>query len=128
MDGAKPFEGRVSVSLGCALPQKPGLGTCRPRRIPEGSGSPGPAARPGVGSRAAGGEEPAQESAEPRISLIFFHKSFPLVAFSSPTGSREIELIMFQILEKSGLTGVPSPFPRSGSEEIAWTRRNVPFS
>lgn len=35
---------------------------------------------------------------------------------------------MFQILEKSGLTGVPFPFPRCGSEEVAWTRRNVPFS
>lgn len=33
---------------------------------------------------------------------------------------------MFQILKKSGLTGVPSPFTRSGSEEVAWTR-NVLF-
>lgn len=61
-----------------------------------------------------GGEEPTQVYVEPRFSLISFHKSLSLVSFSSPTGSREIELIMFQILEKSGLTGAPSIFPRSG--------------
>lgn len=120
---------RVCVFRVCSSPKAGGWVPAPAPADPRGVRQPQPQRGfPPCHRRAAGGEEPAQECAEPRISLIFFHKSFSLVAFSSPTGSQEIELIMFQILEKSGLTGVPSPFSRSRSEEVAWTRRNVPFS
>lgn len=94
---------------------------CRARR---GQAAPAPAAHSGCGAgrvpRGAaaglrGGKEPTEEYVESLFPLISFHKSLSLVSFSSPTGSREIELIMFQILEKSGITGAPSTLTRSAS-------------
>lgn len=119
LEGAKRFEGpHVCVFMTrCFL--KAGAGTrAAPGGCPVGQAVPcphRPRCRALRCSRwAAGAQEPTQVYVEPRLSLISFHKSLSLVSFSSPTGSREMELIMFQILEKSALTGAPSTFPRSG--------------
>lgn len=119
LDGAKRFEGLHVCVLMTRCFLKAGAGTrAGPGGCPVGQAAPCPIAPRCRALRcsrwAAAAQEPTQVYVEPRLSLISFHKSLSLVSFSSPTGSQEIELIMFQILEKSGLTGAPSTFPRSG--------------
>lgn len=103
----------MSVFTTRSVPEARRGALCRARR---GQAAPAPAAHSGCGAgrvpRGAagglrGGKEPTEEYVESRFPLISFHKSLSLVSFSSPAGSREIELIMFQILEKSGITGAP---------------------
>ena len=59
----------------------------------------------------AGLSSPSGATRSPDLLLIPFHESPSLVSFSSPTGSGEMELIMFRIEEKSGTTGPPLARP-----------------
>lgn len=100
------------------------VGSGSPRRPPRARSRAGPC---GAAAGLRGGKEPTREDVEPRFSLVPFHKSLSLVSFSSPTGSGEIELIMFQILEKSELTGAPFTFPRSGIRRGCLDREECAF-
>lgn len=96
----------------------PALGSSTPTPIaPSGDGSGSlraASAGRGVGKARKPRAEVSSPSGvtwSPDLPLIPFHESPSLVSFSSPTGSGEMELIMFRIEEKSGPTGPPPKRP-----------------